>query len=162
MTAPMDLDVPTPLGTVHRGEDQLPWVDLDANVKIKLVHVNRHDGLWITHNRMLPGTRVQTHTHTGHVFAFTLSGSWHYLESADDMNRAGSYLFEPAGSTHTLAVPEDSDGPADVWFAIYGPLLNLAADGNVETVVDCATALAMYREASREQGHGTPNVYVEG
>ncbi len=161
MTAPMNLDIPTPLGTVHRGEHDLPWVDLDEQVKIKVVHVNLNDGLWITHNRMLPGTRVQTHRHTGHVFAFTISGSWHYLESADDMNHAGSYLFEPAGSTHTLAVPEDGDGPADVWFAIYGPLLNLDADGNVETVVDCATALATYREVARQQGHDTPDVYVE-
>jgi quercetin dioxygenase-like cupin family protein len=161
MTTPLDLDIPAPLGTMHRGEDQLPWVDLTDQVQIKVVHVNLNDGLWITHNRMAPGTRVQTHRHAGHVFAFTIGGSWHYLESADDVNHAGSYLFEPAGSTHTLAVPEDSDGPADVWFVIYGPLLNLDADGNVETVVDGAAMLAYYRQLCRLQGFDTPNVYVE-
>ena len=49
------------------------------------------------------------------------------------MNRAGSFLYEPAGSVHTLTVLEDD---THVWFQMYGANLNLDADGNVESVFD--------------------------
>jgi hypothetical protein len=39
------------------------------------------------------------------VHAFTLRGSWHYLEH-DWVATAGDYAFEPPGETHTLVVPE--------------------------------------------------------
>ena len=51
------------------------------------------------------------------------------------MNRAGSFLYEPAGSVHTLQCIEDD---THVWFQMYGANLNLDADGNIESVVDGA------------------------
>ena len=161
MSLPFTLEIPEALGTTHRSDDELPWVDLTPEVETKVAHVNLKEGLWVVRNRMQPGTQVQTHRHTGPVFAFTMTGSWHYLESADEVNRPGSYLFEPAGSTHTLKVPEDSDGPADVWFAIYGANLNLDADGKIESVLDAGVMLAIYRALCQQQGHGEPNVFVE-
>ena len=41
------------------------------------------------------------------------------------MNVAGSYLFEPAGSIHTLHVPDTNTEVTDVFFAIHGANLNL-------------------------------------
>ena len=80
--------------------------------------------------RFQPGYLVPTHKHTGEVFAFTISGSWKYVEYPE-VNTAGSYLFEPAGSVHTLTVPETNEGLTDVWFAIRGANLNLDENGNV-------------------------------
>jgi 2,4'-dihydroxyacetophenone dioxygenase len=158
--APMpDLSAPPP--TIHRGHDELPWVRMRPDIETKVVHVKVSDGLWVVRSRMQPGCVVQTHRHTGPVLGFTFSGAWHYLESADEVNRAGSYLFEPSGSVHTLAVLPDSDGPADVWFAIYGANLNLDAAGNVETVLDGATMLAAYIRGCEDQGLGTPPVVVD-
>jgi 2,4'-dihydroxyacetophenone dioxygenase len=96
---------------------------------------------------------VQTHKHTGHVYAFTQSGSWHYLESPEAVNRAGSYLYEPAGSVHTLHVPDTNTGDTDVWFTIHGANLNLDADGNVEMVIDAHMILPFYVAMCAEQ-HG--------
>lgn len=163
MTAalPFEIQIPEPLGTVHRGDDDLPWVEIMPGTEMKVTHVNLKDGLWVVRDRIAPGTKVQTHRHTGPVFAFTVSGTWYYLESPDEVNHAGSYLFEPAGSTHTLYVPEDSDGPADVWYAIWGANLNLDEDGRVETIVDAAATLAVYRAFCKQAGLAEPNVYVE-
>jgi 2,4'-dihydroxyacetophenone dioxygenase len=155
------LDRPTPPPTIHRGEDELPWAQMTPDIETKVAHVRHSEGLWVVRSRMQPGCVIQTHRHTGPVLGFTMAGAWHYLESADQVNRPGSYLFEPAGSVHTLAVLPDSDGPADVWFAIYGANLNLDAEGNVESVLDGATMLAAYLQGCAAQGLSTPPVVVE-
>jgi len=49
---------------------------------------------------------------------------------------AGSYIYEPANSVHTLDVPEDNEGTTNVLFVIEGALLNLDADGGIESVTD--------------------------
>ena len=139
--------------TIHRGEADLPWVDLGDGSVLQLLQVDLAQGIWIVRTRFAPDTTIQTHKHTGHVYAFTQSGSWHYLESPEAVNTAGSYLYEPAGSTHTLHVPPTNDGPTDVWFTIYGANLNLGADGQVEMVIDAHAILAIYRAFCAEQ-HG--------
>jgi len=48
---------------------------------------------------------LSRHRHSGPVHAFTLRGSWHYLEH-DWVAREGDYAFEPPGETHTLVVPD--------------------------------------------------------
>ena len=107
--------------------------------------------------RLEPGATIQRHKHTGEVFAFTLAGAWKYLEYPE-VNTAGSYLFEPAGSIHTLHALKSNDGITDAWFAIRGANLNLDAAGNVESVLDAALALEIYTTRCREAGHPMPNV----
>ena len=154
-------ELSTPLGAIHRGDDELPWARLGPGVESKVAHVRLSEGLWVVRSRMQPGFAAQTHRHTGPVLGFTISGAWHYRESAADVNRAGSYLFEPAGSTHTLQVLPDSNEAADVWFAIYGANLNLDEAGVVESVLDAASMLAAYLQACEAQGAGRPPVVVE-
>ena len=90
-----------------------------------------------------------------------MAGAWPYLEGPDDVNVAGSYLFEPANSVHTLHVLDDNDAMTDVWFTIHGANLNLDAAGNVEYVIDAATVLAFYRAACADQhGMADPPVVV--
>ena len=75
------------------------------------------------------------------------------------MNRAGSFLFEPAGSVHTLAVPADNNEPTDVWFQIHGVNLNLdVAVGNVESVTDGPGVLAAYYALCEARGLPRPSV----
>lgn len=154
---------PTAPQTVHRGTDELPWVDLGDGSVMQLARVDLDTGVWVVRTRFAPGAAVQTHKHTGHVDAFTLSGSWHYVESPEAVNTAGSYLFEPAGSVHTLVVPDTNTEPTDVWFTIYGANLNLDADGNVEMVIDAHAILDFYRALSADQhGISDPPVIVDG
>ena len=103
---------------------------------------------------------MQTHKHTGPVFAYTETGAWRYLES-DFVNTAGSYLYEPAGSVHTLVVPDDNTEPTDVFFAIHGANLNLDADGNVESVYDAGSILQAYLLLCEAQGLPRPPVVLD-
>ncbi|MBA2280894.1 MAG: 2,4'-dihydroxyacetophenone dioxygenase family protein [Actinomycetota bacterium] len=139
--------------TIHRGEDELPFVDLGDGSRLQLLRVDLATGVWVIRTLLTPGILVQTHKHTGHVDAFTRSGSWHYLESPEAVNTAGSYLYEPAGSVHTLNVPASNTEVTDVCFTIHGANLNLDAAGNVELVIDAHGMLELYRAFCAEQ-HG--------
>ena len=139
--------------TIHRGEGDLPFVDLGEGGMLQLLQVDLAMGVWVLRNRFEPDTTIQTHRHTGHVYAFTQSGSWHYLESPDAVNRAGSYLYEPAGSTHTLHVPATNGEITDVSFIIHGANLNLDENGQVEMVIDAHMILDFYRALCADQ-HG--------
>jgi 2,4'-dihydroxyacetophenone dioxygenase len=125
---------------VHIGADDLPWADMGNGNKLKVVQVKEREGLWIVQNIFQAGFDLQTHRHTGPVWGYTTSGAWKYAEY-DYVNRAGSFLYEPAGSVHTLMAV---DNDTNVWFQIYGANLNLDADGNVESVTDGKAALEGY------------------
>lgn len=149
--------------TIHRGEDELPFVTLADDVRLQLVHVDLGAGVWTVRNQFPPGVTITKHRHTGHVLAFTQTGSWHYLESPEALNTAGSFLYEPAGSVHTLHVPQTNKGPTDVWFTVTGANLNLGADGRVESVIDAAAMLHYYRLlCDAEFGVSDPPVVVAG
>jgi hypothetical protein len=142
---------------LHRSEDDLPFVELGDGIELQVLQIDVELGLWVIRNRFQPGCRVQTHKHTGQVFAFTQSGSWRY-EEYPEVNTAGSYLFEPAGSIHTLTVPSTNTEVTDVWFAIYGANLNLDAAGNVETVIDAALIRDVYLGLCEAIGRPNPPV----
>ena len=142
---------------VHVGAGELPFVEIGGGNKLKVIQVKEREGLWIVENIFQKGYEVQRHKHTGPVYAYTTSGAWKYKEY-DYVNRAGSFLYEPAGSVHTLTVVEDD---TRVWFQIYGANLNLDADGNVESVTDGAGSLAAYYALCEAQGLPRPNVLVD-
>jgi 2,4'-dihydroxyacetophenone dioxygenase len=142
---------------VMRSEAECPMVDAGEGTKLQVLQVDVELGLWVIRNLFEPGVRVQTHKHTGQVFAFTQSGCWKYAEYPELMT-AGTYLFEPAGSIHTLIVPEDNTEVTDVWFAIYGANLNLDADGNVESVIDAGLIRDAYFALCEAEGHPRPDV----
>ena len=136
--------------------DDAPWADTGMGILLKVVRFDLQRGTWVIYNRFNPGVQLQTHRHTGCVDAFTSAGRWHYLEY-DFYVTAGSYLFEPANSVHTLHVPEDNDGDTDVAFTIEGALLNLDEDGSVESVSDGANTLEAYYALLEAQGDPRPN-----
>ena len=141
----------------HLGEEEIPWVDTGTGVELKLVQADIEAGLWIVRNRFAPGVVVQKHRHTGQVYGYTLTGAWRYAEY-DYINRAGSFLYEPAGSEHTLTVPDDNTELTDVWFQIYGSNLNLDADGNVESITDAEGIYTAYMAMCEAKGLDRPNV----
>jgi quercetin dioxygenase-like cupin family protein len=141
---------------LHVGRDDLPFVEIGDGNKLKVLHVDEKEGLWIVENIFQAGYEVQTHRHTGPVWGYTVSGAWKYKEY-DYVNRVGSFLYEPAGSIHTLTCIEND---TQVWFHMYGVNLNLAADGSIESVADGAGALAAYYALCEAQGFERPNVIV--
>jgi quercetin dioxygenase-like cupin family protein len=141
---------------VHVGADELPFVDIGDGNLLKVIRVDPAESLWIVENVFQANFAVQTHRHTGPVYGYTTSGAWKYKEY-DDVNRAGSFLYEPAGSIHTLTVLEDN---TRVWFHMYGANLNLREDGSIESVTDGAGTLEAYYALAEMQGLPRPNVLV--
>ena len=141
---------------VHLGAADLPFVEIGDGNKLKVIQVKSEEGLWIVENVFQSGYEVQTHRHTGPVYAYTTSGAWKYKEY-EYVNRAGSFLYEPAGSVHTLQCVEDD---TRVWFQMYGANLNLDADGNVESVFDGAGTLEVYLALCEAEGFDPPPVLV--
>lgn len=142
---------------VHVGADELPWADIGGGSKLKVLQVKEQEGLWIVANIFQAGYEVQKHRHTGPVWGYTVSGAWKYKEY-EYVNRAGSFLYEPAGSVHTLQCIEDD---TLVWFHMYGANLNLDAAGNVESVTDGAGTLAAYYALCEAEGLPRPNVLTD-
>jgi quercetin dioxygenase-like cupin family protein len=147
------VDIP---GAVHIGVNELPFVDIGDGSKLKVIMVKDAEGLWILENVFQAGYEVQRHKHTGPVYAYTTSGAWKYKEY-DYVNRAGSFLYEPAGSIHTLQILEDD---THVWFQMYGANLNLDETGAVESVSDGASTLAVYRNLCAQAGLPSPSVLL--
>ena len=141
----------------HVADAALPWVFVGEGIELKVLRVVRDTGVWVVRNRFAPGVSIPTHKHTGDVHGFTLAGCWHYAEYEIDYP-AGSYIYEPAGSIHTLTVNAENRGPTDVLFVMQGSNLNLGPDGSIFRVDDGPAALAAYQAICAAQGLPRPPV----
>lgn len=151
-----------PKAAEHIGIDDAPFVTVSDKVALQLLQVDLTQGLWVLRAKFQPGYEIETHRHTGPVFAVTEKGRWFYREYPDVVNTPGSYLFEPAGSVHTLTTPKDQLGETVVWFAIYGANINLDDKGNITSVLDAPTVLSVYRALCASQKLDASNVIVHG
>ena len=149
---------------LHVDTDDLPFAeDFGApGVRLKLLAADIEGGMFAVRIRFAPGVELPPHHHTGAVHAFTLSGEWSYLEHADSPpSRAGSYLYEPPGTTHTLKVADHNTGETDVFFVIYGAMLIHDPAGNVVAVLDAGSHLRDWPNALRQQDKPVPQI-IEG
>lgn len=142
---------------VHIGDEQIPFADMGGGNMLRVLQVREKESLWIIENIFQAGFEVVTHRHTGPVWGYTKSGAWKYKEY-EYVNRANSFLYEPANSVHTLQCIEDH---TRVWFHMYGVNLNLDADGKIASVSDGPGTLAFYLAICEEQGLGRPDVLAD-
>ena len=82
-----------------------------------------------------------------------------FSESAP--SRAGSYLYEPAGSTHTLKVADHNTEDTDVLFISYGAMIVYDEEGNIIAARDAAAERDDYIAHLRAQGKPVPH-FIEG
>jgi 2,4'-dihydroxyacetophenone dioxygenase len=150
----------------HADTEALPWAENwagDPAIRLKLLMADIEGQRFAVRMQFAPGLTVAPHKHTGEVHAFTTAGRWNYLEyphSPD--NVAGSYLFEPPGTAHTLQVSPDVGEPTDVLFVIYGAMLHLDADGAVLGVTDAESCLEEYPRRLAERGTPVPERIATG
>jgi len=143
-------------------DSDLPHVSLPDGSTLQLLHVDLNLNLWVIRNCFKPGFGIDTHYHTGPVYAVTQSGEWFYKEYPEKVNKAGSYLFEPAHSIHTLTVSPDAKENAVVWFAIYGSNVNIDGNGDVTSIIDARTVLHLYRTLCKAEGKSCDKLIVTG
>jgi 2,4'-dihydroxyacetophenone dioxygenase len=140
----------------HVGANDVPWVPNPAyaGTEFRLLKADLAAGLYVMHGRLPSGMEVGTHHHTGSVHMITLSGSWGYREH-DYLNTAGSYLYEPPDSTHTLFVPVQ-DEVTETYSIIYGETEYFDADGQLVAVSNAETNLRGFYEACELAGIERP------
>jgi hypothetical protein len=144
----------------HVGEDEVPWVtNPNVGAQMRLIQVRLEDQMWVLHGKMPPGMMAARHKHTGPVLGFTMSGAWRYLEH-DFVNRAGSYLYEPTGSVHTLTVPSENTETTETLFVQYGEVLYLDDDDEVTHVSNAQSNLTLYYEACEAANVPRPNAIL--
>ena len=147
--------------TLHIGTDDLPWMDV-AGMEVQVLQVDLANGQWVVRAKLHPGSNPGRHYHTGSVTAVTTKGRWWYKETPDQVNSAGSYLFEPAMSMHTLVIPADQEGPTEVWFTVNGANIDLDVEGNVVSILDANTILQAYRAHCESTGASCEKMIVIG
>jgi 2,4'-dihydroxyacetophenone dioxygenase len=130
--------------------DDVPWVPNGQGFDFKPLHFWSSTGTWANLVRLKPGGQIRRHVHAGgQVFAYVLSGSWHYLEH-DWVAKAGSWVWEPPGDVHTLEVLGDE--PMVTLFVISGVIQYLDDDDQVVQQDDFRGRRHRYLEYCEEIG----------
>ena len=157
-TAAQKIDIALPpdavreLVTHTQDDDERMWMPRGDNVWTRPLMFNVVQGSWVNLTRARGEAIVSRHRHPAPVTGYTLEGSWGYLEH-EWTAKAGTFIFEPAGETHTLVVRPD-EGHMLVLFHNFGPLLHVDADGSVVGYEDVFTRLAKVRAHFRKVGLG--------
>lgn len=132
--------------------EDIPWANWIL-VHVKLLRLSEDGSSYTLLTRMPPGTRLPKHRHLGPVSGYTMQGRWHYLEY-DWTAEAGSYVYEPPGSVHTLEVLGDED--AIVLFEITGGLVLFDENDNVVGYQDGESSRDLYKMALENEGTPLP------
>jgi len=128
---------------------------LDGTV-ISPLFLDAENGLWVLYVSFKPGTLLPKHFHTGTVHFFTTKGMWHYVEYPDDIQTAGSYLYEPGGSIHAFTVPESATENAEGFMVVDGANINFDDDGNYMYTMDAGWIEQLLHELTKASGQKMP------
>lgn len=134
------------------GGDPREWVPQTADVSFRPLILCVSQGYYINILRVRAAGVLSRHRHSGPVHAFTLRGTWRYLEH-DWVANAGDYAFEPPGETHTLVVPEGVDEMATL-FHVTGGYTYVDPYGKALGYEDVFTKLAAARRHYEAAGLG--------
>ena len=130
-------------------------------VSIKALRLDPQRGEIVVITAIAPGVELPMHYHTGTAEVYTLSGRWEYREYPDQPQVAGSYLFEPAGTTHTFFTPADNTEDTVVLWWMQGAQVSFNDDGSFHSMTDAVAIQYFVDAAAEEQGLGRVG-YIHG
>jgi anti-sigma factor ChrR (cupin superfamily) len=131
-------------------EEERYWVPQGENVWFRPLMMNTVMGGWSNLLRIRGGGILGRHRHPGPVHGLVIKGAFHYLEH-DWVARAGYYVFEPPGITHTLVVDQDGE-ELIVFFTSYGAMIHVNDIGQQIGYEDVFTKIEMCRSHYRSMG----------
>lgn len=137
-------------------EDERVWVPQAPNVWFRPLMLNTVAGQWCNLLRVRKAGVLSRHLHPAPVHGFVLKGSWYYREH-DWVARAGDYVFEPPGETHTLVVPDDVEEMI-TFFNISGCMYYVDEEGKHTGFEDVFAKIDMCRRHYEEVGLGADYV----
>ena len=142
----------TSFETMHRSGADLPAVPFtpySEDVKIKLFNVNPVSGQLCVLLSAPGGTGLGVHKHYGSVILYTMKGAWRYLEH-DWVARAGDFVYETAGSSHTFQV--EPGETTEAFIIVEGALEFLDEQGNTIAIEDWRSMYQRYLDYCEQQG----------
>jgi quercetin dioxygenase-like cupin family protein len=123
--------------------DPRVWVPLAEHLFVRPLQFNVTVGQYTHLLRVTQAGMIARHRHAGVVHAWVIKGRWLYLEH-DWVAEEGSYVFEPAGETHTLVVPEGCNEMITL-FQVNGSLVYVDPQGKATGYDDVFTRLEKAR-----------------
>ena len=124
-------------------EDDRVWVPQASNVWFRPLLLDTVRGGWCNLLRVTRSGVLSRHRHPGPVHGYVIKGSWHYLEH-DWVAKAGTYVFEPPGETHTLVVDAGTEEMI-TFFNISGAMIYVDDVGKVTGYEDVHSKIDMCR-----------------
>jgi 2,4'-dihydroxyacetophenone dioxygenase len=160
---------PLPLAALPQGElltvniDQIPmFKDLGGpGIHIQPLRLDLEKGEWVFLATLAPGCELPLHYHTGPAQVWTIQGRWEYKEYPDQPQTAGSYLYEPGGSTHTFFCPADNTEDTITLAWIEGAQVSFNEDGTFHSVNDAVAVQYLIQTAEAAEGTG-PTPFITG
>ena len=146
------MTVVTAFETLHRsGADvpAVPFTPYSEDVKIKLLRVDPVSGQLCVILSAPGGTGLGVHKHYGSVTLYTIKGAWRYLEH-DWVARAGDFVYETAGSSHTFQV--EPGETTEAFIIVEGALEFIDEQGNTIAIEDWQTMYQRYLDYCEEEG----------
>lgn len=143
----------------HTGsDDERMWVPRQDNDQVwfRPLLFNVTQGTWVNITKAKREGVIGRHRHPAPVTGFTLEGSWGYIEH-DWTATAGTFVYEPAGETHTLIVKPGEDGKEGhmlTLFHSFGPLIMVDENGRQTGFEDVFTRIARVKEHYEKVGLG--------
>ena len=113
------------------------------------------EGCWVVLATFRPGAQLNIHYHTGIAEVYTLAGCWHYAEYPDQLQTAGSYLFEPSGSVHTFITPDTNTEDTVLFLRVEGANINFTEDGEFHSILDAVTIQHLVTQLAEARGLGS-------
>jgi 2,4'-dihydroxyacetophenone dioxygenase len=147
--------------TVNLSDIPLIKDTVGPGIHIQVLRLDFEHNEWVVLVTFTPGTRLPLHYHTGPAEVHTLKGRWLYSEYPDQPQTAGSYLYEPGGSVHTLYVPEDNTEDTVLFVRVCGANINFDHAGQLHSILDTLTIRVLADTLSAAQGLPAPR-YIEG
>jgi len=137
-------------------EPGISFPDGAPGITVWPLYIDTENSVWVLYAAYAPGIRLPMHYHTGAVHFFTVKGSWHYAEYPDDLQTAGSYLYEPTGSVHSLCIPESNTEDTEGFMVMNGVNVSFDDDGNYLGVEGAGSMEMMIEEWARRNGGKLP------
>ena len=143
--------------SVNENDIELIENALGDGIHFKPLRLDLERNEWVVKAVLEPGRSLPMHYHTGPVDLWTTQGSWTYLEYPDQPQTAGSYLYEPGGSVHTLVASADNTEDTVMYVRVTGSNVNFNEDGSFHSILDTLLLRHLVDALARK----APN-YIEG
>ena len=160
--APLPLVALPQAELLTRHQDDIPVLEdaFGPGIHFQPLRLDLERYEWLAIARFDAGTSMPLHYHTGSVDIWTIQGRWEYIEYPDQPQTAGSYLYEPGGSVHSLVVPADNTEQTVMIIRAIGALVSFNDDGTFNSLLDTLTIRHVTDTVSAERGLKTS--FIDG